>query len=163
MNEEWKDIKGYEELYKISNYGRVYSAISNKCLKSIKNTKGYLLVHLYKDGNRKVFKIHRLVAIHFIPNENKKYNQVNHIDGDKTNNIVNNLEWVDNSLNEIHAYKNGLKGSKSVSKRVRCVETGEEFESIISASRKFKIDRRNITNSCNGETKNTKGLHFEWI
>lgn len=111
MIEVWKDIKGYEGLYQVSNLGRV------KSLKHLKEYfltyriegKGYASVALFKGtvSSRKSYKVHRLVADAFIPNpENKP--QINHKDGNKLNNSVENLEWVTNQENIVHAYNNGL-------------------------------------------------------
>ena len=115
-NEEiWRDIDGYEEVYRVSNFGRIkslsrmifngkgYYLSKEKILKGSKNEKGYLQVELLG----KPMLIHRIVATMFIDNPYNKP-QVNHIDGDKTNNHVLNLEWCDNSENQIHAYKLGL-------------------------------------------------------
>ena len=122
-DEIWKDIKDYEGLYQISNYGNVKSLpkerrnrrgiyIQKEKLLSLTNTStGYKKVELVKDGKRKGFKVHRLVAQAFIPNPDEKP-QVNHIDGDKTNNYVDNLEWATASENSIHAYNTGLNSNK---------------------------------------------------
>ena len=112
--ENFIKINGWEQSYEISNYGRI------KCLNylhhkdkvyitnGIKCSNGYFKYELKNNGLKKVFLIHRLVALHFIPNpENKPC--VNHINGDKTNNMVANLEKTTNSLNNIHAYQTGLK------------------------------------------------------
>lgn len=111
MEEIWKDIPGYEGLYKVSNLGRVKSLERNYvsgnngirhiyeyCLKPHKDTKGYFFVCLSKNGKRSYKKIHRLVAEAFITNpENKP--QVDHINGDKTLNITTNLRWATNAEN----------------------------------------------------------------
>ena len=109
--EIWKDIKDYEGLYQISNYGRVKSLPrmmkSRKCEEIIKTPsvlpKGYLKVSLCKNGKIKYFFIHRLVAEAFIPNENN-YPCVNHKDCNTSNNNVHNLEWV--TYEENNSYKN---------------------------------------------------------
>lgn len=117
MEEIWKPIKGYEGLYEVSNLGRVKSLsrkstytgrmYETKILKPHVNTKMYLDVDLCRNGVQKRHRIHRLVAEMFIPNPNNKP-QVNHIDCDKSNNRIDNLEWCDNSENQKHAFANGL-------------------------------------------------------
>lgn len=92
--EIWKDVKGYEGLYQVSNLGRIWSVKSQKYLKPWVNTCGYHLVGLIsKNGKQKKEQIHRLVALAFIENPNN-YPQVNHKDENKGNNCVENLEWV---------------------------------------------------------------------
>lgn len=118
MKEIWKPIKGYEGIYEISNFGKVksiryFNHVNNKIysrekmLKLSLNEKGYFRVGLYKSGKEIKFKVHRLVAENFIPNPNK-YNEVNHIDGNKQNNCVDNLEWCTHSHNIKEAVKLGL-------------------------------------------------------
>lgn len=102
INEQWKPVEGYEDLYEISNLGRVKSLNYHrtgveKIMKPLK-IKGYLLVDLCRDGERKKFLVHRLVASEFIPNP-KGLPEINHIDEVKTNNCVSNLEWCDRRYN----------------------------------------------------------------
>ena len=116
MQEIWKDIKEYEGLYQVSNLGNI-RRIGNyknqysewKSFKNLKlsNRKGYLYTVLCKNGISTHFLVHRLVAKTFIDNRNN-LNEVNHKDGNKQNNNVNNLEWCSHSENIIYAYKNGL-------------------------------------------------------
>jgi len=104
--EKFKDIEGYEGLYRISSWGRVYNIKREKFVSPEMTKKGYLRVDLYNSkGERKHFKIHRLVADAFIPNENNKP-QVNHLDGNKQNNSITNLEWCTNAENCEHAKLN---------------------------------------------------------
>ena len=117
-NEEWRDIKDYEGLYQVSNYGRIKhldtiifseryykngKKVSEKIMtcKSSKGSKGYNRILLYKDGVGKSFKAHRLVAQAFIPNP--------HINEIKTDNRVENLEWCTNGENGAHAWRTGLR------------------------------------------------------
>ena len=119
MKEIWKDIKNYEGMYQISNFGnvktlsriiygkngKITNKISEKILKPIKSKNNYLQVILYKNNKKKNFYIHKLVAIYFIDNpENKK--EVNHIDRNTNNNHVSNLEWVTSKENMKHLEDN---------------------------------------------------------
>jgi hypothetical protein len=113
MKEIWINIKGYENKYQISNYGRIKSlknlhrTYREKILKNLENPQGYYFVILYFGKIQKTKLVSRLVAQAFIPNpENKP--QVNHIDGNKKNNYISNLEWVTAFENRNHAYKIGL-------------------------------------------------------
>jgi hypothetical protein len=127
MEEVWKDIAGYEGLYQVSNLGRVKSLermipyskgmrkIPEKIMKQEKNTDGYLRLKLVNNSGKKNKKIHRLVAEAFIPNPEEK-KCINHIDGDKSNNCVKNLEWVTYGENMKHAYENGLTTSWNIGK-----------------------------------------------
>jgi hypothetical protein len=128
----WKPILGFEGYYEISNNGLVKRAkgktiykdgriafFSETILKPSINKKGYLSVYLSKNSKKHTLTIHRIVAIAFIENINNKP-QVNHIDGDKKNNSVSNLEWCTNEENRVHAVKNGLtpRGIKHFSAKI---------------------------------------------
>ncbi len=115
VSERWESIKGYSGLYEISNLGNIRSPKKISQVghilkpKKIKfcNKIGYNVVCLRKDNKRKHILVHRLVAIQFIKNTLKK-NQINHKDGDKLNNYIDNLEWVDCKGNINHCWKTGL-------------------------------------------------------
>lgn len=124
--EIWKSVVGYEGLYEVSDLGRVKS-LERKCsmgsgirtvperiLSNCLDTKGYLQVNLYISNIRTTWKVHRLVALSFIDNPESK-ETINHINGVKTDNMVENLEWSTQKENTIHAHKtglaNGVKGS----------------------------------------------------
>lgn len=107
MKEIWKDIIEYENFYLVSNLGRIKSLRTTAIKKNSFNKKRYNIVSLSKFGEQKTKIVHRLVAQAFIPNPNN-LPQVNHKDGNKQNNRVDNLEWVTNRENRDHAIKNGL-------------------------------------------------------
>lgn len=174
--EIWKDIKGYEGLYQVSNMGRVRSLKNKIILKPIKNTNGYLKVNLYNNRKMKTFLIHRLVALAFISNtENKP--QVNHKDENKTNNCMNNLEWCSVDYNNKYctrterAIKNtnykkiAEKNSKIQGKQVLQIDKDTEkiinvFHSIAEAERIFTKSQGNICRCCNGKYKTAYG--YKW-
>lgn len=173
--EIWKDIKGYEGLYQISSRGRVRSLdrdieqisrggnpykrrMKGMLIKPGILNSGYEVVWLQKEGISEALTVHRLVAKAFIPNPNDK-NDVNHLDGDKTNNELSNLEWVTRSENIKHSHR--IIGRKSNGRKIKCIETGEIFNSIVEASGKTKIHRGNISHVLNGRNKKAGG--FTWI
>lgn len=100
-------VKGYEGRYTVTDTGEIFSLRSGKPLKQIMSGRGYVYAHLYKDGHGKLLRVHRLVADTFIPNP-RNYEQVNHRNGVKTDNRVENLEWCSRLDNMAHALRNGL-------------------------------------------------------
>lgn len=122
MEEIWVDIKGFEEKYQISNFGKVYSKVTGRLRKIQKNRYGYLYVTLsITTKKQKIETIHQLVARHYIDSPNNK-TQVNHIDGNKENNIYTNLEWVTPKENISHAHKIGLRNNEGLLKSVKSRE-----------------------------------------
>jgi len=119
LNEEWRDVKGYESYYQVSNYGRVKS-FKYKKIRILKasaiSTERYFVLTLSKDNIKKHITVHRLVAQTFIPNPNN-YPIINHKDCNKHNNHANNLEWCTISYNMLHAIKNGKIDIESFKKK----------------------------------------------
>ena len=116
----WKDIKGWESYYEVNEYGEVRNKLNQKLIIGDCNNIGYQRVTLFNKKNhikKQRFFRHRLVAIHFIENPNN-LPEVNHIDGNKKNNHISNLEWTSRKGNEEHAWANGLKGKKRTNKIV---------------------------------------------
>jgi len=110
MIEEWKDVVGFEDYFKISNFGNVYSKRTGRILKQTISKSGYLQVSTKiggRNGKNHCFRVHRLVAKAFIINHDNKI-EVNHIDLNKLNNCVDNLEWVTPKENIKHAIDNGV-------------------------------------------------------
>lgn len=158
MEEIWEDIEGYEGLYRISDKGNIFSVRRNIILKQTSDKKGYLRIGLSNNGIVKHYQVHRLVAMTFIPNDDENKNQVNHIDGDKTNNCVENLEWCDNSYNTWHSYNviNTHSRESKTKKKVILLNTGKEYESLAKAEQETGICRRSIRKNCKGESKCTR-------
>lgn len=170
MQEIWKDITDYEELYQVSNLGRV-KTLKREIIRSkpylskriapekiiyIKPLNDYLGVTLYKDGKRKSFLVHRLVAKAFIPNPNN-LPQVNHKDENKYNNCVSNLEWCTNDYNL--NYGTGRERFLSLIMKPVCKFSLdgvflEKYSSQTEAAIKNGVSQANISKCCNGKTKN---------
>lgn len=158
------DVPGYEGVYKISSDGKVYS---NKGIRSTYITRhGYESVGLCLHGKQKNFLVHRLVAMAFIPNpQPQKHPFINHIDGNKRNNNIENLEWCDSSYNMRHAIAHGL--SKVRSKRVIQYTLGGEkikvWNSIKEACDEIKACCiGNISKACQGKRKNAGGYIWKY-
>lgn len=170
MEEIWKDVKGYEGIYQVSNLGRIKSlsrntknqyAYKEKIIKQIKDKRGYLIVNIKKRAT----KVHRIVAEAFIPNPNN-LPQVNHIDGNKLNNNVDNLEWCTQKENIQHGWKIGLYGENAHIKRKKVIQYTldgkfiKEYCSANEASRQTGILCTNICRCCRGERNKAGG--YKW-
>ena len=137
--------------YKNSKYiiypdGKVVNSETGKILKSNNNGKGHLKHHLIIDGKRKVMYVHRLVAELYVKKPRKRHcNQVNHIDGDKSNNHKDNLEWMTNGENQIHAHKTGLKPKAKLNKmEVQFIRRSKKDVKILAE--KFRVCKTTIYN-----------------
>lgn len=155
-----KDIKGYEGLYAITSCGKVWSYRSKKFLKSCKQSTEYLAVTLCKDGTRKSYTIHRLVAEAYLPNPNN-LPQVNHKDENKTHNYINNLEWCDNTYNVNYGTHNKRVG-RARSKTVICVETNIVYYSPTEVEQTLGIDASSIHKCCKGKRHTAGGYHWRY-
>ena len=171
--EIWKDIEGYEGLYQISNFGRVRSLNyrgtgQTKVLSPGEGGRGYLLVNLCKNGKTKKYQVHRLVAEAFIPNWFDDP-QVNHIDEDKTNNRVENLEWCSAKYNINYGTHNKRVFEKTTNGKLskpvlQFTKTGEfvrEWPSISEAERNG-FNNGHIASCCRGERQTHKGYVWKY-
>lgn len=182
MDEVWREVKGYEGIYEVSNLGRVRSLErfrkNNGGLQKTPqrllsldrvNHKGYVLVHLSKNGTNKNISLHRLVADAFIPNPGGKA-QVNHKDGDKRNNSVDNLEWVTGKENINHAFDAHLfkRGRAKPKKRTRPFklsvirDDGVIYADTNDAAKNNGVSRSAINLNIHGRTKVCAGHSFSY-
>lgn len=162
--EEWKDVVGYENLYKVSNLGNVKNCLSGRILKLSNDKDGYKLINLRKNGVRKTYKVHRLVAQAFIPNpQNLPF--VNHKDEIKSNNRASNLEFCTQKYNLNYGTAQERK-AKAKSKPVLQYDKNKnfvkEYTSIMDASRKTGIDFSNICKICKGKYKTAGGYIWKY-
>lgn len=170
--EVWKDVINYEGLYQISNLGRVKTNKTQLIKKNSIDKYGYYIIGLWIKGERKTFKVHRLVAQAFIPNpENKP--TVNHKDGNKLNNNVENLEWATNQEQLIHSNRVlGKKGvisekcrEKQLEKQRRKIirSDGKIYNSIEEAHKDIGVSYSNIWKCCKGKRQHAGGYSWEYV
>lgn len=185
MSEIWNPIKNYEN-YEVSNFGNVRNTIfkNNKIqkekthiLKLNVSKRNRCTVHLYKNGKRKAFMVHRLVMETFEPNRNNfKYRdfenplkieldklEINHKDGNPKNNNINNLEWSTKKYNDYHAYINGLTNLKKYNES-KCKHIirndGKKYNNSYDASKDLNVSVCSIRDVLKGRTKTCKGYKF---
>lgn len=178
MKEIWKEIEGYNGLYKISNYGNIKS-IARKGTKEhlmiqSKNHQGYLQVKLTKNGISKTKKVHRLVAQAFIPNPNN-LPQIDHIDDNKENNYASNLQWITNEDNMAKSWKTGARSIEKTYKRGKEHSNAKIINQydlqgnyiktwycINDVERELGFDNRNICACCRHKKKTAYGFKWEY-
>lgn len=172
-NETWKQINGYPD-YFISNTGKVRNIKTGRELTQTLD-KGYLEINLQNNGKRKKFRVHRLVAQAFLSNPDS-LDTVDHVNGIKTDNRAENLQWLSRSENSKRFHKEqkteeqreryilARKKATEVCKiPIVCIETGKIYESTRQAGRELNIEHGNITKVLKGEYKHAKGYHFEYL
>lgn len=192
MKETWKDIKGYENIYRVSNLGRVKRVRSfrkngasgyyqaEKILKQTDRGNGYLCVHLSKDGKGKIFSTHVLVATAFLEKDDKQ-TQVNHKDGNRKNNAVENLEWCTARENIVHSVKvlkryidktglalgreTSIKKNLNITNGIKTFNTYEEIINFIKQDPKYKNTsiktiKSGVRACCLGKYKSSLG--YSW-
>lgn len=159
----WKYIDGYEGLYQISDTGEVMNVRTGKILKATPAGAGYLFVNLSKNGDRKNYYIHRLVASAFIPNP-LNLPEVNHKDEDKTNNNVENLEFCDHKYNINYGTRNERDARKQSKPVLQYTIDGtfiREWESITEAQRNG-FHSGTIINCCRGKKRYKTHKGYVW-
>lgn len=165
MEKQWKTIELGVNVYAISNYGDVFNITKNKVQPFFKEGRGYYSFSTQKNKTKKNYKVHRLVALLFIPNpENKP--QINHKDGNKTNNYVGNLEWVSASENNYHAIKTGLRTYEHRYKKVAQIKDGEIikiYKSPCFAERELGLSKYSIYDVLRHRRKQAGGFEWKYI
>ena len=168
MDEIWKDVQGYEGLYQVSNMGRVRSITRyvrhakggfrvspSKIMKLCQNGDGYYFVGLHRDNKVKPFRVNRLVAEAFIPNPDN-LPCVNHIDKNRLNNNVNNLEWCTVEYNNRYSFNKCISQFTLKGVYIR------DWDAISTASKELNINCSNISQCCLGKRKSAGGYVWKY-
>lgn len=172
MSEIWKDIPNYQGLYQVSNYGKIRSLdhysnnhfYKGRVLKPYGNGKGYLLVKLCKNGHIKAFQVHRIVANAFLPNRNKKL-QVNHLNENKKDNEVTNLEWCTAKQNSNYGTRN-KRISIAESRKVKQLGKAGNLIKIwpsLSEAERHGFGRGHLSDCALGKRKSASGYKWEYV
>ena len=179
MEEIWRDIKNYEGKYAVSNLGRVKSLertdsigrrVNERILSPGKHGNGYLFVYLCEGGERKMYDVHRLVLMTFSPVENMENLDCNHLDENKENNHLSNLEWVTHKENCNHGTRNDRIAEKMTNGKLsipiaQLTQEGKfvkAWESSMDAER-GGFTQQNIIKCCKGRRKTHGGYRFMYL
>jgi hypothetical protein len=180
-NEHWKDVVGYEGYYQVSNHGNVRSVdriiyVNRGSCSYQTEMKGHQLIiaickHGYqyvtfsKEGKSKKFKVHRLIAIHFIPNPNN-HELINHINGIRDDNRIHNIEWCDHSHNMKHKFLIGNDSNEGAqnaySKKVIQLSTGFIFDTIKEAAKAFGVHHQTLSDMITGVIRRGRISKNRW-
>ena len=161
---EWREVKEYAN-YEVNQFGEIRHKKRKKILKPRSNNGGYQYVNFKINGKNTNFAVHRIVANAFIPNPNG-YTEVNHKDYDKTNNYVNNLEWVSSSQNKQHSYlkkENKKSRGKAVNQYTKDGVFIKTFETITDAAEELGCCVAAISNCCLGRAKTSQGFRWSFV
>ncbi len=171
MTEEWRDIKGFEGVYQVSNFGNVKRIAPSRrhptehIMKKHDCGKGYLSVSLLYNGKKKYMKIHRAVAEAFIPNPNK-YPEVNHKDENPSNNCVDNLEWCTHLYNSQYGTRGERIGKAHSKAVVQCSLIGtfiRRWESISDVTEVLGFEQSNLCKCLTGKYNSAYGYVWKYV
>lgn len=159
---KWGNLPEFDGKYEVSDTGLVRNVQTGKELKGTIDKDGYLNVGLdLWSGKRKTYRIHRLVAMIFKPCINMEKYTINHINHIKTDNHVDNLEWLINEDNVKEAWKNGINNNQCI--KVLCVETGEEFPSMRKACQAYNMRISSLQRAIDHENYTSHGKHWKTL